>query len=574
MAFADITYNGYKFPDRSNFEIKEEYLYDDAEVTVIATQFHLQVSTIIVADPSPYAGTDYTDKAYNCGPEMHRVRQLLSKAGKTLEIKHDGFGPDNPYPLINGSSNVKDVRFGPKPKMISWVPVGNTACVEVIWQCTFAVPICDGTSSPRFDGLCAFNYALTYDIDKRGFTTRKIAGYIEVAMTRIYGDRTLPDSVDLYRNKVQFYKPANFERVVSWNVSLDKRRADFTITDTEIASNNPYPAGVVAISARHRGGWSKRNRTQISNTINATIELSPLENRFRAWYIFRAIVNARLAYAQSVGIIYFIDSFDVDEELFENRISFNLSYRLLSTPGYYIGLLNMFNATGLMQPLSTQNDGTWQQWSESLSQLNPLQGKSYDRGIAKLEHDYYGDRIIDLCMNERPSPRPEDTTRGVPPPTAIQTFCNPKPPADKSWKSFNADFVYDEHSYAFDAVTLGPDDLRNEEFDPRKPDANLPETQQDEIKRYLENHAGIIGLRWQGVAERVGYPIPRPGKITIGDMQLVPAGKGKFKQGFVGNYFCQPLYKAMWDIPYKLQKRPRKIDGVEASKIAVPENEA
>jgi hypothetical protein len=70
MGMSRVIYNDFTFPDRSNFRVDEEFIYDDAGITVVATRFRLNVQTIIcVENVSP--GASYDSPDYDCGDASH-----------------------------------------------------------------------------------------------------------------------------------------------------------------------------------------------------------------------------------------------------------------------------------------------------------------------------------------------------------------------------------------------------------------------------------------------------------------------------------------------------------------------
>lgn len=566
---AAITYNGYEFPDRSKFRIDESYVYDDAQVTVVETKFKLRVETIICSLESG-SNDDHLASGNYAGREMHRVRQLLSKAGGQLQVKHDGWGPNAPYLTLGGSvgNQVRDVSMGPRPRVLTWNPIGNTAAVEVVWECEFSLPICDGQSPPNFTGLSAFNYSITFDINEGGFTTRRINGYIEIAMMR--NGRTIVDSADRYRHKVMFEKPPNFERVATFDISLDKRRGTFSITDTEIESPNPYPVGARKIDAKHRVGWRRGNSSQLMNSITASIQTYPGIPKMRAWLIFNEIVTRRMAYAHQSAAEQarvFIDNIEVEEDIYSYRTQFAMTYRILDTPG----MLAMINSTGLLLPLAVDNTN-WQDWAIASNQLQPFQGiQDGDRGVAKLYHDFAYDRVVDLCDSQSGFQPSYSDWGSVPSSGRPSALCNRKPPPAKSWIRFEGEWIIEEDQDTHVAVTLGPSDMQFTEFNPAKLDDTLPPDDSDSIRRFVETYAGEHTLIWQGAAERAGYPIPRPGKMRIGNLVLKPVGKGTFKPKFEGNFYCVPKYSAMWSIKYKLIKRLADGDPAKANPVEEPE---
>jgi hypothetical protein len=120
---------------------------------------------------------------------------------------------------------------------------------------------------------------------------------------------------------------------------------------------------------------------------------------------------------------------------------------------------------------------------------------------------------------------------------------------------------YDEEVPTTIQINVGEDDLKLEEFDPNKPDATLGATETgSKITRFVETQAGRIEVVWRGYAERVGYPIPRPDRLTVGGIELRRVGRSRFVQKFMGNSLGQPVYAAAWNQRYVVIKRPPKMD--------------
>lgn len=567
MPNASIIYNDHEFNELTSYEVTERYEYDEAETTVVGTAFQIRAKTFIAAEPeSP--GNVHTDSSFYAGPVMHPIRQKLSKPGKQLIFKHDGFGPSPSYIDINNpsaGSTLKDISGGPKPRVLQWIPVGNTASAEVVWECETTIAVCDGETTPRVTGVKAFNYAIQYDIDASGYTTRRITGYIEITMTR--KNREIPDSVDDYRGYVRFQKPQNFSREMSWSVSANKRRADFVIVDAEKRTSNPFPPNVIDIQAKHRVGLSRRNIASSANTISAQITLSPLVPRVNAWLIFRAIVQSRITYAFVTGAYTMLESLEVEEDIFSNQFSFNLRYTTIG-PGNS-NVVSLMGLSGLFQPLGF----TWPDWDNSVKILGPFQNLNQDYGIAALKHNHEDDRIVDLCDDGNPRNHTGQSNSLYNTPTDLSPFVNPCPTPERSWVHFEAHFKYHEEAKASASVTLGPNGLSYATFDPAKADATFEPSDEAGIERWIENYAGGMIIYWIGGAERVCYEIPPPGKITVGDLTLVPAGKKKFQTNLVGYLFGQPLYRAFWIVPYRLKRRPTKVVGTDAQKVTNEDEE-
>lgn len=567
MGLSTITYNGYKFNERSTYKIEERYQYDESERTVKAIRFTLTVNTIITGD----AGSNYTigteDASTFAGMNVHTARQLLSKPGGMLDIKHDGLGP---WWEVNGYT-LRDISWGPKPRFTRWDPIGHTNAAEVEWVCDFEIAVCDGTRPPALKGVAQFNYSVSFSIDSRGYTTRRITGVIEIALTRqTQMANWLTDSVDNWKEQITFGKPTNFERTTEWNVNSDKRIATFIIVDSEIQSPNAWPPGVVSIQATHRVTRTRHSLTRVAQVLSATIELSPIEPKVRTWLIFRDLFLLRIAYLNAVSggqIPIFIEQLDISEEIYANRASFQITF-------YYIDELDqvgMFSGTGLFQPLLLGGD-PWKTWAESLAVLTPHIGTGGDRAAARLRHEFGNERIIDLCNQSQfgftpgasPGAFPQNPLypgypgqQPPPPPYSSRSvLSNTKPPAKQSWLLFTATIEVKDDPSVTTSVQIFPNMSKHKQFNPQIPDAGLP-VESEQIKRFIEDKAGTQTLVVRGYAERVGYPVPKPsGRIKIGGNVYVPIGKGRFAMKFDGNYFGVPKYSAAWEQEYKLKTWP------------------
>lgn len=542
MGMSLVTYNGYTFPDRSNFSVREDFIYDASGRSIVATRFLLRVSTIIVNESSGSSN-------YNCGLAMHAARQALSQPGCLLIIKHDGLGP---HWEINNEGGIRDQQWGPKPRLIDWNPVGHTSAVEVTWECEFAIPICDGGVTPQFRGLSEFAYEIGFSMNARGYTTRRISGTIAIALTRENGGDRYYDSIDNYRDKLIFGKPRNFQRETDWSVSADKRSASFTIIDKEIESPNAWPAGVVDIQADHRVNWSRAsNLTRIYNSISCSVELSPFEHKSRGWMIFRDLVQQRMAHTPDT--VKFIQHLDVSEEVYGHRVSFQMSYYFLSEMNI-AGVLQ----SGLFQPVYSVlgSADQWLPWDVSMLKITPFQGSGFDRSRANLSFRALDDKLTDPCsqnagllQSETYAPTQSSYSPGV--------FCNPRPPMNKSYIVYDSTIRYDEENDFVVNVELTRNELQYPDELGLDGDPRTWSTATERVVRAIETRAGTQYITWEGYAERVGWTIPKPGKLRIvapdgRTFVLTPVGKGVFAQKKKGDYFCQPVYAAAWKLRYQL----------------------
>lgn len=544
-----VQYNGYKFGPYSHVSISAEMVEDSAQRTVLYHRYKMRVQTLIVAE----------SQDGDVGDHFLRIRQKLTKSGGVLKIHLTAFGPD----LDINNANVRDVEFGPKPKLVSWDPVGATNAVEVIWECTFAVPTCGGEGSPnsggqRYHGVAEFNYSINTSINTNGYTKRTISGFLTIAMTRQVGTDLVPDSADLYRELVNPPCPVNFHRETDWKLSEDRRRLDFTITDTEIESPNIYPPGIIDIQANHKVNWSYRSRANLTSSISASIKFQQGESRARAWEVFRGICQSRLAYAVNEGKKYLFTGISVEEELYENNWRFSLDYRLYFTETAQDALTSFFSSTGLG---SIVDPGTeWVDWHIKRQKVQS------HRGTAKLSYLPSQDQIIDLCTSKINTDNGYLTGLTVSPPPAYTRFCNERPSPLQSWLWWETELSAIERNATTLQLSMGGDDLVSSQFNPSDPTSfNGNTTADDQIRTWIEDNASTKEFTWTGYAIRVGYQIPVPRLTRVHGIPLKRIGTGEFVQKYVTTAFCQPIWAAKWSQRYAGLDRPQYINSEDVT---------
>ena len=190
----------------------------------------------------------------------------------------------------------------------------------------------------------SINYDISFSVDENADTTRIISGKIKIAQPRSgAARRKISDSVDRYWSHMTVTAIPGFKRTHNRKISKDKSTLDFTITDTQIPSPNPYPDFVSSISGSHRVSWrrgsSGRNtdgsdgsltrRNQISMKIMPKAGISSE----MGWCIFGEFVSRRMAYARDYSPTQFpmLRSLDVEEDLFGRSASFSASYTFISS---------------------------------------------------------------------------------------------------------------------------------------------------------------------------------------------------------------------------------------------------
>ncbi|MEX2176189.1 MAG: hypothetical protein WD872_17640 [Pirellulaceae bacterium] len=532
-----LSYNGYTFDGASQVSVHVEFVNDDAGRTVI---YHKHTITVrfMVNDTN---GTD---------GDMQNIRARLSKQGQALRFLGHGFGDD--LSVNYSGSGLRDVKWGPKPKILHWEPVGSDNTCEVIWEVETCVPVCNTSGVHRTTGIMALNYSVSFRIE-RGLTTRVIDGYLEIAQTRLLA--STPDCADMYRHYINPFLPLEFERVDSdWRVSLDKSRLEFSITDRQIPSRNAYPDHVTKIDAEHRVSWVRGNKggMHLRNTITANIELGrTVQNQHispsYAWQIFGTLVRQRIDYARAQNKFVMLEEVIASEELFGPGHSFSASYRMLMS----VGEIFDFGKSGIWQPVGGTD---WGRWRTSMARM-------YDnRGVAGLTQLPAGDAIIDLCVSS-PSINWNAGNPAPPPPTPTQTptFQNQRPPANQSYLKLKMQTIVNGRSPVVrQAIMQAPPQTQTPNQTIHSTDgANFGAAGGvDDILQAAGRVRNAVVL--VGSALRAGYEIPRPGLVSVGTQTPVEVA-GQFASDTAGIFFGLPVYRASWALLYDLPNSPGTV---------------
>jgi len=542
-----LEYNGYVFNEYTEISVSASMVQDDAQTTVLYNRYRIRAETTIYADAGDSPG--------QAGTHFARIRDRLSKQGKYLVISHLGFN-GTPFDVNFTGSGRRDVTLGPHPRMISWDAIGHDNAVHVVWECEVCVSECE-----RYTGVMSVNHRFSARIDPSGYTTITHSGYLEVAAT-VDGDNILA-AADNFRQFV-FSLPAleDYQRETSWNTSPDNRRLEFTIVESQIRSPNAFATGVVNITGNHGVAWQRNSAAKLTQTIRATIELRHGVARSYAWEVFKAIVTSRVAFTTASGVTLFFDQLYIDESLFANTFSFSINYRtIMAKPDDSIltALAGAFSASGFAAPI---NLGTWANWKSNMLQVTG------NRGISDIRLRPNGAQIHNLCSDNFVSPTKQVTPTARPPmPTAGTKLYNDKPPARESYLKYDSWIELDEEVPTTTQVTVDPDDLELKTFNPSDENATLEPAGSTtgggtavNVTRYVESQAGRVEIVWRGYAERIGYPIPRPDKLKVGDVTLYRVGRAQFRQKFIGNVLGQPVYAAAWNQRYAVSMRPKKMN--------------
>lgn len=577
-----LFYNSVFFRVENVVEFNSTPVPDAANRAVIATRIDLTVKAYVCASNANLIGglPSTADDTEAWGAE---VRKLLQQPGGTLTFQGLGIGDiviNDPSPPT-GSKSVKDLRYGPWPKLLSLRPLGGQFAFAIVWRVEAIVnDVCPNNPGK---GVMEFNYRLSWDVDKSGYQRRVYSGHLAIAGTRkSVNDTSLSDQADAYREKVFPALLPGFRRIPGrFDISHDKLRLEFSCVDEQLPPNQ-LPEGVVEASASHRVELGLAHSLRWINTISAEYELAYDRPRSEAWGHFVKLFESRMAETNKVlgpkKIIPIHLSLSEPEIYGRKSAAFSLSYSFVVGLGE---LLRAVSATGLWQP-TPEND--WSKWSASMVKSKVMVA----RGNAGLGFDLQADAIVSICkgggsgklttangagntLTTKP-PAPKSNIPAVIDQltSLFKTLGGSKirvnsagdeiPDEEDSWVDYQLWIHVEPHD---STVGLVPLPTQPVPYRPQKTRANdttgytLPYGgTPDLITQYRAGPALYVTL--SGTAVRAGHPITPPQLVSLGGVTPLPANRegNGYRTGLIRNTCGVPLNAAAWSFRYLIPRLP------------------
>ena len=554
-----LSYNGIPFGGSSHVTLQMETVQDDAHRTTTYVRHRLTVQ-LILHDPSDTGDTFIT------------LRQKLMETGQALIFEGQGAGSFS----VNAGAQ-RDVKFGPHPRILGWAPVGSLRACEVQWQVEFNLPSCVFVSLSQANPFLAFNFGVSYQVDYKGATSRTVSGYFEIPLTRF--NRSIPDTADSYRSLITLPIPSEFQRTTqNFNLSADKSRLDFTLVDSEIPSDNPYPKGVAKIDARHSVSWSKYGGglggvVGLSGRISVSIELGFNQPTSIAYNYFVRIVKDRFLKSTQYGQRVFLMSVSAEEGIFDRTSSFSVSYRILcankkSASGSVIPndvADKMVERSGMFTALASSP--TWNEWALSMVPVNNVGGYQH------LTMSASSDAIVDVCG---PSPEmpwaPQTSSPSDNPPYSPDLgLYNTTPTSQGSWLVYqDVPTVFQVSPSCRQSILQAPHSAPGAvDMDAIIPTPPTGATSLQTTYPTAEGTPDVIQVNGQpryyclirGFGRRAGYPIAHPSYPTIGAANTT-LKKDQFSPWTQGMHLGVPVTCATWELLYELDRAPGQVDNL------------
>ncbi len=588
-------YNGHTFSavaETTDFKITP--IYDQAGRTVVYCIYAITIKETICPSDGAVAAEGKTASFVESAVET------LSQPAAVFRYGGRGFGD-----LKINVGPTTDVIWGPKPKVIGLRPVGAGLAVELTWTVEVAIPNCDDAVF-KF-ALMEFNYKLSFEKDRQGYTTRKYSGFIRIPQTRkTVNNRTLSDSADEYLDKI--YPPVipGFRRIPgSWTLSDDKCRGDFSITDEQMPPNAP-PPGVIEAASDHT--YNAVSLTQWTGTISATYDIERGKGTpGQAVNAFLLLCQHRRKIAENMVIgdgLPFPDAKKLTD--FGKRVVLIPTTSEASEPNIYgrtqvklsisymiagVGFTAIFQSGGLWSPLAGFGlaGGIWKTWADSMDKSLGA------RGHANLIFKPNEDQIVDLCGPTAPKGGGATflTTRAGSAGGILQALNSalinafPPPNPGNSWIQYrvmttihldlgrmtgntlpNSPLVAStsQHRGAWNVYGTPPSDggQSPSSFPPLGAIATLDSSQSGGETFFQQRSKPSLYVTLTGQAMRAGYPIPMPELVAINGKTPTLVGNPYFSQGVVTNGNV-PIIGATWRMTYLFTD-----DGGGAPTVSIP----
>jgi hypothetical protein len=530
-----FSYNGVQFGTYSNFSASMQPIRDEAQRTVICLHFQIKAKVVVTTSDNPT--TDTT---------LLTMQRMLSEDGGRLIISGVGLGNID----VNApGGSVWDVNWGPKCTMGEWTPLGSNIAAQVDVTIDTWIPVCE--SAVYRSEVMAFNYDIDWSI-LDGLTSRTIAGYLEIPITRWNGQaaRTVPDQADAYRDRLDFTVPIGFRRrPARYHLSADRKRLDFSITDEEVESDLSPPEGVIEIQCRQ----TTENDKPLSfvtwvGSISTTARCARGVRRADVMAAILKDIRDRLnkiilgAKPNGNGNVtnLLLRKIRFVEEWYAREIGVDVQY-------WFSGDIQTVMAQSGMWTTVPSND--WNKWRTSMDKTWSI------RGHAELAYNASDDAIIDLCTRQTARLIASD---GTPPMLRAGTlnslFGVGKPSPNETWIDYRTNLVHQRNEGTVKhklSQALEPQKIAAKEWlNPDTTSAPRIGVREglDDVVQSISTPSYKVFL--VGTATRVGVRIPKPELLRVNGADVTKHGQDTFLESPVGNTPAGTIYKAIWAQEY------------------------
>jgi hypothetical protein len=529
-------------------------IYDMADRVVVKELYTINLTTLIT--PDVLANTD---------TPMSEARDLLVKPAGHLILLGTGFSDLE----VNtpGGGGTRDVIWGPKPRVLSCQQVADDKVWRINWQCEICLAPCPEEAESK--RALAWNYRVTWGVDRSGLTTRTISGQVSISQTRKrVTDKKVPDSADRLREAVaDLPKMRNFRRIPgNFSLSEDRNTLQFTVTDEQFHSSSAPPPGIVDCSASHSISTHGIGYVKWHGTLSAQYEVARGFSRAIAWNYFRNLYQQRVIKpAISAKDTFIPVALTIAEPSIYGKetASFNLQYTrtlrgLKRNPDQNRMLLAQVLAKSGLWTLPP--DSSWSDWEKSMEESKVHSS----RGIAGLKFGPDDDILIDICDKGKMQARLSNVL--TPPERQLVAEFLPgnAPPRENSWVKYSLrtrviplDGTRVLKTLPSSAALYKPKNQGIDADGGFEPDWGAG-AGADAYDHTVQNGTRpTYLLEFTGEAVRAGYSISHPRLTSAGGVELASVNDGdSYFEHEVNENTLVPICVASWRFLYLLPRVP------------------
>jgi hypothetical protein len=414
-AAAKITYNGFQFPPALSLRFNVTPVPSESGRTVKLLKGFISVECILTGsdfDATAADGYALTNgiaigdvgRGQNMSTAGMQLARRLNAKGADLTIQ--GLGPldieisNRTTSSSSQSTAVPDLDNGPSPSTYEISSIINARAYHIVWTCEFTFSPCEDRFIDRTRPIInEVDFSIGYSIGTNGNPVRSITGSVGIlnwvnptnGQTQVNPD--LPDGIKKSILKWFPTLPA-YERSQSFTTVATRTKIQFSITDTRIGSDEPYPPGIHRCSISHnlRNDFSQPGLVGANQGINftmnfsGTIEYLPGYSKQHAWNQLVLIIRSRLTQLKTG---YMMFGFSVTEEIYGRSLTVDISYRLPAT------LATVINQSNLFKPIN--DPSAWATWDTARQKAFEPYGMDTDT----FDPSRQVDEVVTVCDTEQ-----------------------------------------------------------------------------------------------------------------------------------------------------------------------------
>lgn len=320
---------------------------------------------------------------------------------------------------------------GPTPEILSWEPMGLNNAIKCKWRCTFNLPVEENIQDAAFindarvaeegrqkAGLQTFsalfnnwvrnyvyidgqaggavgddkmaNYVLSvteeheFEVSEEGTVVSTLTGSIEfsgsgaIFLNNKGNPSAIPRLIQMMTHYFEPLHPTGFSRTQKYKLLKNKRTLEYTITDRELQSDNPFMPNIVKADVTHSVNSDLLSDNIMqgagflswATTFEGTLTVAPGKWKGWAWIAIMCIIQQRIMRSTVMGADsaarikdelsgvktnaainsrvearHLLTKVSIKEQIYTRQVSFTIGYLLITE------LEELFRNSGLFEPV-------------------------------------------------------------------------------------------------------------------------------------------------------------------------------------------------------------------------------